>query len=338
MNAVALVAMTGGVALLIAAAVGYLTRVRMTRPPVGVYTWGDTAFMCVAVVVVPLVYLALPSWVVVVVFGLVLCTAVQFTLAPVVGGRTAWLVALAGAAATGATAGRPLPVMIATDVLLVVAVVGVANVWVQSGMRAAHVAFFAGGLACYDVIATTLTSVMSRFATQVQDLPFAPALALTRGEHPVSLGLGDVLMLVLYPLVSAKAFGRAAALVAAGVGLAVTGVVSVLFARDVLTAGFPLLTALGPLIVAQYVYWRRATGGERSVARWRSGDPVRTAAEARITPDPLVGQALDVPVPEDVPEGHWIAIEAGEVVGTGPTAGLARRAAAGRGSPLVRQV
>lgn len=109
-------------------------------------------------------------------------------------------------AATAGCAFADLPVAVTalTGVLLAIAVVGVANMWTQSGMRSVHTAWFAGMLCCYDLVATGLTSVMDRFAAQVMGLPFAPLPAVTQDGPPVALGLGDLLLLVLFPLVALK--------------------------------------------------------------------------------------------------------------------------------------
>ncbi|MGC5360953.1 hypothetical protein ACPXCE_04575 [Streptomyces sp. DT24] len=340
MNVIALVALSCCAAALMAAAGWYLVRVRMPRPPVGVYVSGDIAILSVCVVLAPLLYLALPGVAVSALFGLVLCLAAQFTLAPVCGNRWAWWVALAATALTVALVGRPVAVRVCTDVLLAVAVVGVANLWAQSGMRSAHVAAFAAALSCYDLVATALTHVTSDFVTQVQDRPFAPLLALTGGRLPVAVGLGDLLLLLVFPLVAAKAFGRPAALLAAGVGVVVTSVIGLLFALGTLTAGFPLLTVLGPLIVVQHLIWTRRTGGERTTASWRSGSATPSTRPDRRRPDPQITAALAVNVPEELPEGTWLAVNDGRVIGTGSTPGLARRDAGLRDTevpPVVRQ-
>lgn len=341
MSTAALVGLNCCVAAITLAGLAYFGRVRMPRPPVGRYERADVAVVFAVVVAAPLLYLELPRAAVAVVFGLVLCAALQFTLAPVTGGGRAWAVALASVAATAgcAFADRSLAVMVLTDVLLATAVVGVANMWAQSGMRSAHAAWFAGALACYDLVATGLTSVMDRFAVQVMGLPFAPLLAVTRGDPPVALGLGDLLLLVLFPLVALKAFGRVAGLLAAGIGVAVSGAVSLLFALGALTGAFPLLTALGPLIVVQHVLWVRARGAERTVAEWRTGAPRAAAALAPRDPDPALLKALD---PADarglrtaLPEDSWLAVLDGLVVGGGPSPGLARRDAVRRGGTAV---
>lgn len=346
MNTTAMLGLNACVAAITAAGAAYFARVSMPRPPVGRYELPDVAVVFLVVIAAPLVYLALPRTAVSVVFGLVLCAALQFTLAPLLGGRRAWLLAVAAVAVTAGFAfadlGRTVTAL--TDVTLAVAVVGVANMWAQSGMRSSHTAWFAGALACYDLVATGLTSVTDRFADQVVGLPFAPLLALTRGDPPVALGLGDLLLLVLFPLVALKAFGRAAGLAAAVVGLAVSCAVSLLFAQGVLSDTFPLLTALGPLIVVQHVWWTRATGGERTMAQWRAGLPHAVRSDALTEPDPTVVAALDPGdargLRAEAAEGDWLAVLDGEVVGRAASPGAARRDAARRGServPVVRQ-
>ncbi|MFJ3216969.1 hypothetical protein ACIPLC_13750 [Kitasatospora sp. NPDC086801] len=341
MNVIPLVGLSCCVALLMAVAGVYLVRVRMPRPPVGVYTSSDIAVLCVGVVLAPLLYVNLPGVVVSALFGLVLCLAVQFTLAPVLSGRWAWGLALVAAGVTAACSGHPVAVRAGTDVMLAVAVVGVANLWTQSGMRSAHAAALAAVLSCYDLVATTLTQVTAHFVTQVQGRPFAPMLVLTGGSPPVAVGLGDLLLLVLYPLVAAKAFGRTAALLAAAAGVVVTSAVSALFALGALTEGFPLLTALGPLIVVQHVVWSRRLGGERTTARWRAGTESPAPRPDRLQPDAAVASALAVPAPAELAAGTWIAVADGRLVGTGDSPGLARRDARQRGTdtlPLVRQL
>ncbi|MFE4515216.1 hypothetical protein ACFRMQ_13635 [Kitasatospora sp. NPDC056783] len=278
----ALTALSAAVAAETALAARYLARVRMPRPPVGVYTAGDVAVLCAGVVLAPLLYTALPGAAVCALFGLVCCLALQFTLAPLLtatGPRAvpwSWAIALTATAATttAALTGHPGAARAGSDLTIAAAVIGVANLWTQSGLRSTHTAALAAALTVYDLTATTLTDTTTRFFAQVQDRPFAPMLALTGGPAPVAIGLGDLLLLVLHPLVAAKAHGRTAAVCAALTGLATTSAVSACFAAGWLTTGFPLLTALGPLIVAQHLYWRRRFGGERTTAQWRAGHPL----------------------------------------------------------------
>src|SRR5262245_19544343 len=192
---VALVGLTLSAAVLIVLALLYLRRVEMPRPPIGTYRWSDIVVMSAAVILAPLGYLALPRPAVATVFGLMVFVALQLTLAPLAGGRTATGIAVVSCAATAAAALVGLPGLVTglTDTILVIAIIGVANLWIQSGMRASHVAGFAGMLAGYDVIATSFTSLMTRFVEEVAGLPFAPIFALSGGQLPASIGLGDLL-------------------------------------------------------------------------------------------------------------------------------------------------
>ncbi|RGD56504.1 hypothetical protein DR950_00690 [Kitasatospora xanthocidica] len=334
----ALAALSAAVAAETALAAWYLARVRMPRPPVGVYTGGDIAVLCAGVVLAPLLYTALPAAAVSAVFGLVACLAVQFTLAPLLAATPlratpwSWAAALTATAATALAAltGHPAAARAGSDLMIATAVVGVANLWTQSGLRSGHTAALAAVLTGYDLAATTLTATTTRFFEQVQDRPFAPLLALTGGPAPVAVGLGDLLLLVLYPLVAAKAHGRTAATVAALVGLLTTSTVSACFAAGWLTSGFPLLTALGPLIVAQHLYWRRRTGGERTTAQWREGHPLPLPLPSSVGHEPAA--ALAAPVPDGTPPGTWLALADGRVLGAGPTPGHARRDARRHGT------
>lgn len=273
-----LLVLAGCVGLLVALGAAYQARIRMPRPPFAMWVWADVWLIGVAVVVAPLAYVEAPGPVVAAVFGVVLGTASQLALAPLVGARVSWWVAvgLCAFAVLAAVADWSVLVVVLTDVLLAVAVIGVANLWAQSGMRAAHVAALAAFLGVYDLLATGLSDLTARFADEVDGLPFAPLFMVDTEPVAVGIGLGDLLVLVLYPLVATKAFGRTAGLVAAASGLGATGIVAALFRAGLFDDGFPMLTLLGPLIVAQYALWRGR--GERTVRDWRAG---RAAVPAR---------------------------------------------------------
>ena len=326
LNALAVVMMPALVGLLIIAATGYFVRFELPRPPIGSFGWSDIAVMSAVVIIAPFGYLALPRVVVAVLFGLVVLVAIQLTLAPLLRARVASVVSVGWCGAIGLAAifGQATLTAWLSGAALIVALIGVTNLWAQGGMRASHVAVFAGLLAGYDLLATCLSSVMSRFATELRGLPFAPMIAVSGGPRPTAIGLGDLLILALFPLVATKAFGRAAGVLAGVVGVAAVAVMVALFRLDLVGRTVPVLTILGPMIIAQYGPWRLLKRHERAIWEWRAG----LSATARET-DPLASleSALALIPTRQFIEGTWLAVQDGLVVGSGASPGLALRMA-----------
>ena len=113
---------------------------------------------------------------------------------------------------------------------------------------------------------------MSDLITRVADLPFAPVVAwpITGGQW-WGIGLGDLLMAAVFPLVMRKGFGRAAGVWSMA---SVIAALTIVLALPIQTA-FPVMVVLGPLMVLQYVYWRRACGPERTTFAYLQVEPAR---------------------------------------------------------------
>ncbi|MEU3465748.1 hypothetical protein ABZ721_38155 [Streptomyces sp. NPDC006733] len=327
-------ALVGALCATIAASALYLRRVAMPRPPVGRFTRSDIAVMAVVLMTLPLVYLHLPGTVVGVVFGTVFTAACGTGLAPLTGGRVAAATAVALGAlvvASGLARWDPLHI-VCGDLLLVLAVIAVTNLWAQTGMTAAQVAALAVVLAPYDLLATGLSSVTADLVRHVSGTPFTPLLTIAGGGSTIAAGLGDCLMLVLWPLVATKAYGRRAGWCGALAGLAVVGVVLHGAVTGWLHGGVPLLTPLGPCIGAQYLFWRSRHGTERRTRQWRgAADPAPAGRPASAWADALA--AASRADRRTYPAGTWLAVDAGAVVGTGAFPGAARRAGREAGHP-----
>ena len=69
------------------------------------------------------------------------------------------------------------------NVVLVVVVVGVANLWAQSGMGARRVAL-AAGLAVYDFVATSQLTLMTDLIDKLSEVPLVPFIAWRRPTAP----------------------------------------------------------------------------------------------------------------------------------------------------------
>ena len=254
---------------------GYFQRYQMTRPPLGVINLWDVTFMIGAIVMVPYLYMALPTGIVVVLIALALASILYSVGEPVLRARRIiWPVVLVvlgadvfAARSTGTTSSL---FWIVNDAVLILAVTGITNLWAQSGMAARDVAVLAGALAVYDGIATSLLPVTNDFIVRLAENPFVPLVAWGAGQDRLGLGLGDLLLATVFPLVMHKAFGHAAGLVALVTSLATIGALLALMELRGVEMTFPVMVSLGPLMVVQFLSWRRRCSQERTTGQYRS--------------------------------------------------------------------
>jgi hypothetical protein len=225
-------------------------------------------------ILVPLLYLLLPLWLTAALWLLVTLSILSFTWEPLLPTRWAiWLVAVAllvvdcGAAFLGTQQNAFFAV---NDIVLLMLVVGMANLWAQSGLKARDTALLGIILAPYDYIATVHLPLMDELLTRLSTLPLAPLVAWSSAHTIPSIGLGDLLLASVFPLVMRKAFGRPAGLVALGLALATIGA---LLAMP-LQGGFPLLVAIGPLMGLQFLLWRKRRGPERTTESYLLEEPL----------------------------------------------------------------
>jgi hypothetical protein len=258
----------------------YFRRCRMTRPPLGVFNLADVLIMLVAVVLVPYLYVALPTWLVGALLGGLTVGILYVTLEPFpVPRRAIWLgilVLVAADLGSWLRFGATCTAFAATnDVVLTVAAVGVANLWAQSGMKARDAALLGGMLAAYDFIFTARLPLMNDLLGRLAGLPFAPQVAWPVGEGQwVGIGLGDLLLASAFPLVMRKAFGLVAGLLALSTALGVIGALLGLAGLGALGEAFPLMVVLGPLMVLEYAYWIRRGRQERTTREYLRAEPL----------------------------------------------------------------
>jgi hypothetical protein len=269
----------------------FFRRSRVPRPPIGVFDLGDVAVLLAAVVLVPLLYLALPRWAAAGLLGLGVLGALLVVLEPVLGAarpawaaRLAWPVALALLGADVAAALHPAApataALAVNNAVLVLAVVGVANLWAQSGLKARDAALLAAALAGYDVMATAWLPLTDALLGRLAGLPFAPLVAWPGDPGGGrGIGLGDLLLATACPLALRKAYGRRAGLVAAALAVATIGGLLALLDVGLVRTTIPAMVALGPLTVAQYIFWRRR-GRERTTWEYLQAEPLAPALAA----------------------------------------------------------
>jgi hypothetical protein len=249
---------------------GYFRRYTITRPPIGVFNLWDVAVMLVGIVLVPYLYLALPLWLVAGLLTIGMLSALYFVGEPVL--RPAWAIWLAMSVLVAADIGTMVMfgetsrVFFAiNNAVLTLVIIGLTNLWAQSGMRARDLTIVAGALAIYDVIATWLLPLMTDLIDRLAGLPFVPLVVWPAQEWRwLGIGLGDLLLAAVFPLVARKAFGSTAGIAALAIGGGAIGAVLTLPLLGVTHVAFPVMIVLGPLMVAQYGYWRRR-GPERTM-------------------------------------------------------------------------
>jgi hypothetical protein len=254
----------------------YFRRFQVTRPPIGVFNLTDIAFMIGGIILVPYLYLLLPLWLVA---GLLLVgtlSVVYFLWEPVLRARLlVWLVSLvmvgADIWASVSFGNTSNGFFIINNILLVTMVVGLTNLWAQSGMKARDVTILGGFLMFYDFTATWLLPLMGDMMLRLAGLPLSPMVGWAVGgsEQWVGIGLGDLLLASVFPLVMRKAFAKTAGVGAMLVALAAIAAIMLLPLRVI----FPVMIVLGPLMIIQYVYRSRVQGEERATWQYLQAEP-----------------------------------------------------------------
>lgn len=258
----------------------YFRCAAMKRVPIGMMNLVDVVSTMVSIIVIPYLYLALPRLLVAVIVTLGTMSILFMVWEPLVRPWLAWAVTLALGGAdiwAALTMGTLHPLfLIINNTVLVLVIVGVANLWVQSGMKARDTALLGGILIGYDYLASVQLPLMGDLIQHLAGLPFAPLLVWPTDSAGswLAIGMGDLLLAAVFPLAMRKAYSQRAGLVAlASMLLAVTAVLILptsLIGRDV----FPVMVVIGPLIVLQYLGWRRVRPTERTTRQYLADEPI----------------------------------------------------------------
>jgi hypothetical protein len=261
----------------------YFRRYQVTRPPIGVFNGRDVAVLLAAIVLIPYLYLVLPLAVVATLLVLTTLGILWFTCEPVLRSRrllvAVVVAALVADVTTALIAGTASNTFLAVNnVVLVVVVVGVTNLWAQSGMKARDAAALAAGLAVYDFVATSQLTLMTDLIDRLSEVPLVPFIAWREGAGALGIGLGDLLLAGVFPLVMRKAFGPRAAAIALATGIVVIVAVLGLIQLGAIDFTVPVMVVLGPLMVAQYALTIRRQGSERTTREYLQAEPLGAPA------------------------------------------------------------
>ena len=141
-------------------------------------------------------------------------------------------------------------------------------------MKARDCVILAGALVVYDLLFTSFFPLMDDLFNQLEGFPFAPLVVWSQqGGSWLAIGLGDLLLAAVFPLVMRKGYGLISGIL--GLGLAATALAAVflLASMGILQATFPLMIVLGPLMVMQYLFWRNRSGVERTTHQYLQAEP-----------------------------------------------------------------
>ena len=272
----------------------YLRRVRLERPAIGRFNGRDVMILFTFLIVLPGLYLLLPEWALSTLLAITFAAALSIGFKPVVPPGPLWL-------GIGLLIGANLWMghnMIndvfnwhfvwgENSVVVLLAAISVANMYVQGGMQLRHVAWFAGGLAVYDSLFTLVWPISNHLIREFVNHPLFPAMGMRIGFDEAIVGLGDLLVYAGFTIAAYKAYGRVGLKLAFPLVLvfgAVMPTLSALLLNYVdarLDVVIPAQTWFGPAAVVGYIWLRRRYGRERTMKEFlASPDAGQQAATA----------------------------------------------------------
>jgi hypothetical protein len=278
----------------------YFRRVHLERPAIGVFNARDVVIVFCFVLVLPFLYILLPSPVLTAILCLTFMGALYIGLQPLLRPRYLWMIIppllalniIVTETLLGTRLGWQLYWVI-TDTLVLLAVVGIANLYVQGGMRLLHVAWFALLLAVYDGFFAFVVPISQKLADRFEGQPLDPSIGFAFGPYNANIGLGDLLVYCLFITAAYKGFGRKGALVSfimIGIFGAILPSMSPLIISAVIRANIgitiPAQVVFGPIAFLTY-FWLTRRQPERNMAGWLSEqaaakhEPIR-AQSARV--------------------------------------------------------
>lgn len=240
----------------------YDGRYQITRPPIGVFNLWDVGLMMAGILAVPYLYLILPRGAVVGLLTLSALSVLYFCLEPVVARRgVRWGLVLVLMVLDGAALHRFGPIsaefFAVNNLVQLIVVIGITNLWAQSGLKARDAAILGAVLTVYDLLFTSYLPLMDALFTRLHGLPFAPLLGWTWGQGEwIAIGVGDLLLATVFPLVMRRAHGAQAGVTAFVFAVGALLIVFALPVLGLLQTTFPVMVVLGPLMAAQGVLWR----------------------------------------------------------------------------------
>lgn len=285
----------------------YFQNVRLERPAIGVFNFRDIGILFFFILTLPVLYLVLPSVGLIAFLILTFIAALYICLRPLLRPRVMWPLIL-GLLAVNIVVDQTLLGLqigwqiywILTSIAVLLAAVGVSNLYIQGGMRLRHVAWFALALAFYDGFFALVIPLSQHLADHFEGLPLDPSIGFKMGAYNANIGLGDLLVYCLFTVAAYKGFGRTGA-IASFVIITIFGALVPAFSPLVIAAVVrtgigivvPAQLSFGPAAFITY-FWLARRAPERSMAEWFSAQATTHRANIRLArrPRPVAGLSL----------------------------------------------
>jgi plastocyanin len=280
-------------------ALAYFRRVRLERPPIGVFNTRDLCVLGVFIVALPVLYVHLPPGVLTAFIVVTFLSALSIALRPLFASRALW-VAIPLVLTADIVVTRSMDHMrgglqlywLLTSAVVLVAAVGVSNLYVQGGLELRQIAYFTLFLAIYDIFFTRVIALTPVLAVALQGRPLDPSVGFAAGAYNANVGLGDLLVFCLFTIAAYKDHGRRGAVTALGV-IAVFGAVAPSVTPLVAPGLFG--TTAAAFVPIQALFGPAAFGAYRWLAR-TDARPGAVLAAARRT-RPVAGRRAGLALP-----------------------------------------
>lgn len=265
----------------VSCAVLYFQRVSLERPPIGYFNARDIVVLFVFILVLPFLYLVLPSPVLIGLLVITFSSAMYMGLRPLLRPLYLWPLIFGLIAANilvtetllGTRSGWQVYWAL-TDIVILLSVMGVSNLYVQGGMRLRHVAWFAFLLGFYDGFFAFVVPILARLADRVEGQPLDASIGFVMGPYNGNIGIGDLLVYSLFMVAAYKAFGKRG-VISSFIIVTIFGALLPATAPLIITATIrsgigivvPAQIFFGPAALVTYFLLSRKAP-ERSMAEW----------------------------------------------------------------------
>ncbi|GAB1513113.1 hypothetical protein [Actinophytocola sp. KF-1] len=262
-------------------ALAYFRRVRMERPAIGKFNGRDITILFLFLMVLPAFYLLIPRWALETLLVLTFMSALSIGLQPLLRPRPMWLLIGLLIGADLWFGQRLLGTVVGWQVfwtenslIVLIAAISVANLYVQGGMQLRHVAWFAAALAVYDSVFSIGFPVTNLLVRDFVGYPLFPAMGMRISFNEAIVGLGDLLVYAAFTIAAVKAYGRPALRLALtlilvfGAAMPTLSGLLINYIDARLDVIIPAQTWFGPAALVGYLWLRRRYGPERTMREY----------------------------------------------------------------------